>query len=236
MPTDIQPSNSGSKTDPGTHSKPVLPLAALTRRSDIQAALVTALLPVWGRHLAISRSQSEGAVAEMLSAFAEIGPHLDRAARQSHQITAALAQDEGGIINLAQACEVELAPLLTQLNDAQAATLQKVLHMVQTSVHELEQISKPFEHETQMVSRQVERMYVGFQYQDRISQMMTLLHDDMTHLQTLLADPDASSETMAPETWLARLESKYVMQDQRQSAKPAKESGKPGDDIETTFF
>jgi hypothetical protein len=194
------------------------------------------LLPVWGRHLATSRTQSEGAVAEMLAAFAEIGPHLDRAARQSQQITAALAQDEGGIINLAQACEVELQPLLAQLDGPAAATLRKVLGMVQKSVHELEQIATPFEHETQMVSQQVERMYVGFQYQDRISQMMTLLHDDMTHLQAVLADPAPPLETLDPTLWLARLESQYVMQDQRNSAKASGTPEQPGDDIETTFF
>lgn len=200
-----------------------------------QTTLCTALLPVWGRHLSTSRTQSEGAVAEMLSAFAEIGPHLDRAARQSKQITAALAQDEGGIINLAQACEVELAPLLTQLDGPTAATLRKVLGMVQKSVHELEQISIPFEHETQMVSQQVERMYVGFQYQDRISQMMTLLHDDMARLQTALADPAPQPEALDPAVWLARLASQYVMQDQR-NADHAAGADQPDDGIDTTFF
>ena len=201
-----------------------------------RVALCTALLPVWGRHLATSRTQSEGAVAEMLAAFAEIGPHLDRAARQSQQITAALAQGEGGIINLAQACDVELQPLLAQLDGPAAVTLRKVLGMVQKSVHELEQLSKPFEHETQMVSRQVERMYVGFQYQDRISQMMTLLHDDMAHLQAVLADPAPSPQALDPAVWLARLESQYVMQDQRNSAKASDAPDQPDDDIETTFF
>lgn len=200
-----------------------------------QATLCSALLPVWSRHLATSRAQSEGAVAEMLSAFAEIGPHLDRAARQSAQITAALAQDEGGIINLSQACETELQPLMAQLDVPVAATLRKVLGMVQKSVNELEQLSRPFEHETLMVSQQVERMYVGFQYQDRISQMMTLLHDDMARLQVVLADPAAEVQALDPAAWQARLEAQYVMQDQR-DADLGGGPAKPDDGIETTFF
>ena len=201
-----------------------------------QEALCTALLPVWGRHLATSRTQSEGAVAEMLSAFAEIGPHLDRAARQSKQITAALAQDEGGIINLAQACQAELAPLLAQVDGSAATTLRKVLGMVTKSVFELEQLAKPFEHETQMVSQQVERMYVGFQYQDRISQMMTLLHEDMARLQAVLTDPAADPQALDQAAWLVRLESQYVMQDQRHADQPAADAGQPDDGVETTFF
>ncbi len=207
-----------------------------TRAQAAQVALCTALLPVWGRHLATSRAQSEGAVAEMLSAFAEIGPHLDRAARQSKQITAALAQDEGGIINLAQACEAELQPLLAHLEGPAVATLRKVLGMVTKSVFELEQLAKPFEHETQMVSRQVERMYVGFQYQDRISQMMTLLHEDMVRLQAALCDPAADSLTLDQAAWLARLESQYVMQDQRNADQPKADVDPSDDGIETTFF
>lgn len=236
MPTETQPSPDTAVNLMASATAAQTQPTASDATAASRAALCTALLPVWGRHLATSRSQSEGAVAEMLAAFAEIGPHLDRAARQSQQITAALAQDEGGIINLAQACEVELAPLLAQIGGPQAETLRKVLGMVQKSVGELEMLSKPFEHETQMVSRQVERMYVGFQYQDRISQMMTLLHDDMAHLQTVLTDPQAPPEALDPAVWLARLESQYVMQDQRQSAKAAGEPDQPGDDIETTFF
>lgn len=198
-------------------------------------ALCAALLPVWGRHLATSRTQSEVAVAEMMSAFAEIGPHLDRAARQSHQITAALAQDTGGILNLAQACTRELAPLLAQSTPAVAQALQRVMGMVQKSVGDLEHLSRPFEQETQIVGQQIERMYHGFQYQDRISQMMSLLHDDMARLVSVLADPAASPEALAHEAWLARLASQYVMQDQRQDH-AAKPNGAADDSLDTTFF
>jgi ABC-type transporter Mla subunit MlaD len=196
-------------------------------------ALCTQVLPVWARQLASSRSQSEVAVTEMLSAFTEIGPHLDRAARQSRQITQALAQGEGGITNLAQACEKQLQTL-TGLDAAQTATVQQVMAMVNASVDALEQISKPFDHETQMVSQQVERMYKGFQYQDRISQMMTLLHEDIERLQLALASPGAAVDAPA---WLARLQSQYVMAEQFQQHTNAASPDKPAtDDDELTFF
>ena len=195
-------------------------------------ALSSQVLPVWARQLASSRGQSEAAVTEMLSAFAEIGPHLDRAARQSRQITAALAQGSGGITQLAQACEAEFKPVLATLDSQAAAAVQRVIAMIHATVDALEQISRPFEHETQMVSQQVERMYKGFQYQDRISQMMTLLQEDIQRLQSALtaeaADLDASA-------WLARLESQYVMTEQHHhhSDSAVKVAA---DDDETTFF
>ena len=179
-------------------------------------ALCSAVLPLWGRHLATSRTQSEAAVAEMISAFAEIGPHLHKASRQSQQITAALAQGDGGITQLAQACENELLPLLPRLDAAAASAVQRVMVMVKQSVEALEQIARPFEHETNMVSQQVDRMYVGFQYQDRISQMISLLHDDIQRLEDVMLEPGCDVEALSQNVWLARLESQYAMAEQRQ--------------------
>jgi hypothetical protein len=196
-------------------------------------ALCNQVLPVWVRQLASSRSQSEAAVAEMLSAFAEIGPHLERASRQSLQITAALDQGtDGGITQLARACDKELQPLLTSLDEPVAQAVQRVMTMVHASVDALEQIPRPFAHETRMVSAQIERMYKGFQYQDRISQMMTLLLDDMSRLQSAMCSGGADLEASA---WLARLESQYVMSEQRHHHNDAAGEA-AADDDETTFF
>lgn len=196
-------------------------------------SLCLQVLPVWARQLASSRSQSEAAVAEMLGAFAEIGPHLDMATRQSGQITAALAKGSGGITRLAQACEQELKPVLAGLDPAAAAAIARVLDMIRTSVDALEQIAKPFERETQMVSQQVDRMYRGFQYQDRISQMMTLLHEDIARLELALGDTCTDVDAQA---WLARLESQYVMTEQRHDHSTTGQRHDGVDDEETTFF
>lgn len=198
-------------------------------------ALSVQVLPVWARQLASSRSQSETAVAEMLSAFAEIGPHLDMASRQSKQISAALAQGQDGITQLAQACDQVLQPVLGACPPEARVAIAQVMAMIHGTVDAIEDIAKPFERETQMVSQQVERMYKGFQYQDRISQMMTLLHEDIERLHTALQAPAANVNAT---DWLARLESKYVMTDQRQQHTDgaATAANAAADDDEPTFF
>jgi len=203
-----------------------------TMSAQALVALSAQILPVWARQLASSRSQSEVAVAEMLSAFAEIGPHLDMASRQSRQITEALAQGDGGITQLASACDTVLQPVLASCTPQAAQAIGQVMSMIHACVDALENIAKPFERETQLVSQQVERMYKGFQYQDRISQMMAALHEDIERLQLALAQP--STAVSAPE-WLARLESTYVMNEQRQHH--TGDSADPNAaDEETTFF
>ena len=120
---------------------------------------------------------------------------------------------------------------------ASRQAVETVLTMVRNAVGALEQIARPFQHQTQMVAEQVDRMYMGFQYQDRISQMMTLLESDISDLQDALAHkgdvpPDLSA-------WLQKLESRYAMAEQHED-----HAGRPPDgavaanvnDNETTFF
>lgn len=198
------------------------------------AELCVGVLPVWARHLATSRAQSEVAVTQMLKAFSDIGPHIDRAERQSQQITEALSQSDGGITRLTLACERALEPLLNnpQLPADAVAAAGQVLDMVRRAVDALEDIAKPFAHETQMVAEQVERMYMGFQYQDRISQMMALIEGDIARLQGEFAAGGAGAPALSQ--WLARLESQYAMTEQHQDHA----LGAPVDDgnNETTFF
>lgn len=215
----------------------ITPATGLPLSPDQAQALVALsaqVLPVWARQLASSRSQSETAVTEMLSAFAEIGPHLDLASRQSKQISAALAQGQDGITQLAQACDQVLRPVLDGCTPAARAAIGQVMVMIHATVDAIEQIAQPFERETQMVSEQVERMYRGFQYQDRTSQMMTLLHEDIERLQIALQTPATHVNAV---DWLVRLESQYVMTDQRQQHANGSttSAGAAGND-ETTFF
>jgi len=217
------------------------------RTPDVERALVrlcAQVLPVWARQLANSRSQSETAVAEMLTAFAEIGPHLDMTARQSKQITAALTEGQDGITQLARACDRELEPVLQQITGPAADAVRRVITMVHKAVDALEEISKPFEYETQMVNLQVDRMYQGFQYQDRISQMMTLLHNDIERLCFVLTLPDVGLEDLDHAAWLERLQSQYVMREQHDlhddvdEGQPSAHQGEPGaqGDRGMTFF
>ena len=205
--------------------------------AQASVALCAGLLPVWGRHLATSRAQSEVAVTEMLQAFADIGPHINMAERQSEQINDALSQPVGGVTGLMAGCEHVLAPVLqdASVSAASKAAVEQVLGMVRRAVGALEQVAKPFQHETQMVAAQVDRMYMGFQYQDRISQMMALLEGDMVKLQQALASDGAQVPDLA--AWLLHLESQYAMSEQRDDHAGVAGNAPAADkDNETTFF
>ena len=62
------------------------------------------------------------------------------------------------------------------------------------------------------LSAQIERMYRGFQYEDRVSQMLALLRQDMDRLLEAIAQDSALPP---PSQWLDRLHSEYAMSEQR---------------------
>ncbi len=203
-------------------------------RALAQVQLCAGVMPVWVRHLATSRAQSEQAVTQMLQAFADINPHINRAELQAQQITEALSQADGGITKLTEACQRELAPVLADpaLSPQAAQAIERAFGLVQSAVAALEQIAKPFSHETQMVAEQVERMYIAFQFQDRISQMMALLESDIDRMHT--AFEDSAKPVPALDQWLEQLASQYAMKEQRQNHESGNGSGTDSD--ETTFF
>ena len=209
--------------------------AATAHAAQTLVALCSGLLPVWSRHLANSRSQSETAVSEMMQAFSSITPHVQLAERQSQHIADALNQGDPSITGLAQACEQVLSPLMqhAQLPAGGAQAIAQALALVRHAVGAIEQFSQPLSQETQLVAAQVERMYIAFQYQDRISQQIALLEADMARLQEVV-DGRCTDSPDLPD-WLARLETQYAMADQRQSHAGAPDGG-AGADQETTFF
>lgn len=196
--------------------------------------LCLGILPVWTRQLESSRAQSELAVTQMMQAFADIGPHITLAESQSQKITEALNLADGGATGLVHACERALHPLIadTALPADKRQALQQVLDMVRTAVSALQTIAEPINRETKQVADHVERMYEGFQYQDRISQMMALLESDMARLQQAAASAEALPELAE---WLSRLESQYAMSEQRQNHSGGDGNG-ADDNKETTFF
>ena len=111
--------------------------------------------------------------------------------------------------------------------------MDAALALVRDAVSAIEQINRPFSQETDAVARQVERMYIGFQYQDRISQMIALLETDIARLQDVVEGRPA--DTLELQAWLARLEAQYAMAEQHHNHVGGSDAG-PDADNELTFF
>lgn len=212
-----------------------MPRNDLNSQSAVE--LCAGVLPVWIRHLVSSRVQSEAAVHTMLQAFAEMDPGLRQAQQHAAQrdTLSSPHQDDGSVLK--DSLQGILSPYLKNPDDC-AELVSGVLRLVMGSAHSLkpaipmpEQEAGP---EGSFSETAVDRMYKGLQYQDRISQMMALLEDDMARLHKAITGEGDGVSGLAD--WLARLESLYAMAEQRAShAGDGTAAGGAASD-ETTFF
>ena len=90
------------------------------RRAVAVVDLCSGLSPMWGLSMSTSRAQFEFAVTQMRKAFADIGPLIDMAERQSAQVKDALAQPVDGIEGWLQRLESQYV-MLEQRQDQKAA-------------------------------------------------------------------------------------------------------------------
>ena len=202
-------------------------------------SLCEAVIPVWRRHLDTAQDHAELAVSEMLAAFAEIHPALSRQLQVQQQIPHALDVAGGGPATLSGFCAGRLLPLLPTLDAAGTSAVQECLDAIEGALERVGHITQAAEADALRQLQQAERMLVGLQYQDRISQMMALLAGDMQRLQDTLADPATDIQDVCSKAWLARLESGYAMEAQRHAHHDAggpAEPHAPRPDAGTDFF
>ncbi len=65
-----------------------------------------------------------------------------------------------------------------------------------------------------LLREQIDQVFINFQFGDRVSQMMSIIANDMTQFAQWLAAHPRATQTDAAE-WLAALESSYTMDEQR---------------------
>lgn len=84
---------------------------------------------------------------------------------------------------------------------------QAVSEMLQACAH----LRQQFDAQS-LMHEPMDQLLQAFQYQDRLSQRMTLLEEDITRMLQLLTDTGQPIPTV--DAWLSRLESHYAMQEQ----------------------
>ena len=105
--------------------------------------LYQAVVPLWQRHLATAQDHAELAVTEMLAAFTDIHPYLERSLHQSQQLHAAVMASDDGLDHLAQVCDSHLLPLVPGLDADGADAVLQVLDAVHRVVGRVERIARP---------------------------------------------------------------------------------------------
>lgn len=119
------------------------------------------------------------------------------------------------------------------------ASLRDVIEKLSTIVSELTRSAEIMQSEGQGIVREIESLYVELQFQDRTSQILVQIENNLEVLETTVSelhcgDNENASQQLDADAWLKNMEQSYVMLDQRMNH--GGHNQQDSDTPEITFF
>lgn len=202
-------------SDMSSMAQDVGQIAAQTNLLAINAAIEAARVGVQGRGFAVVADE----VRKLSQRSAETGKHMTERVNHIANVTKVA-------LNTADRSAVQDKRILEISGDV----VRDVLSHVQTLGDTAEQMR----HHGNIIRSDIENLMVALQFQDRISQILQVVKDDMDKL-SQLADNLHQSAVPTPDTWLAGLKDTYTMEEElrRHNKSPQANEEK---ESEITFF
>ena len=94
-------------------------------------------------------------------------------------------------------------------------TISSVVASITHTVQDMASSSAQLAADADAAQRQIEQLFVSFQFQDRLNQILSLLQTDMRRLAGLIQAPNTEVADLDAQRWLADLESRYATSEQR---------------------
>jgi methyl-accepting chemotaxis protein len=151
--------------------------------------------------------------------FAVVAQEVRRLAGQSRQAGIRMGNQVGsaqerlrGLLKQVRQHDTEDDEITLQAEESARAVLRSMIN----SGADFAQASQALQHSSRVVQEDLEKIMMSLQSQDRMSQMLGSVIEDMQRLGAWL---DGGDDPLAqvPTQWLARLEQSYTMEEQRSS-------------------
>ncbi|MBQ0934597.1 methyl-accepting chemotaxis protein [Ideonella paludis] len=163
-----------------------------------------------------ARASGAGASA---SGFAVVAQEVRNLANQSRQAGAALGKHLADMQERVRLIRQQGSHLNTSDDELVLQAEQNARHLVGgllASISDVSRAQRTLREAGTQVQSEMERILVSLQSQDRMSQMLVSVTDDMTRLQDWLEGGEDEAASSIPR-WLDRLEASYTMEDLRSS-------------------
>lgn len=194
--------------------------------------------------LAINAAIEAARAGEVGRGFAVVATEVRQLSQRSSE-TGKRIDDTVATVNRAIAQTLDASRQFAQRDEAMTAhseqTIQDVLEGFQATAGRLHETTETMRQESRLIQDEIAHVLVGLQFQDRTSQILGHVRDDVEKLGRTLDDAGTritagqAPEPMDPDAWLAALTSTYTMAEQHalhdKTGKPV-----PATTNEITFF
>jgi methyl-accepting chemotaxis protein len=135
------------------------------------------------------------------------------AAVQIARLVSTMQQQMGQLSNRAEQSNTDDDELVMQAEENARAVITGLLE----GLNEASRSSRHLLDTSQLVHADLERVLVNLQSQDRLSQMICCVRDDMARMTRNLTGEENDPAAVDARLWLERLEASYTMEEQRNS-------------------
>lgn len=153
--------------------------------------------------------------------FAVVADEVRKLSNSSGVTSAQIAQSVANVVSIGEsalATSRSIANRERDMAEESARTVDEVLAGMHAAMSALSEEKLELLEQARSLKASVEQMMVASQFQDRTSQMISVVHDDIARLEQSLTDPQIALPSA--EEWMHHLAGTYTMQEERQLHAP----------------
>lgn len=176
------------------------------------SGITQAVLPIWRSHIEQCLRVSSSTVVDLLVSFFAVADDLIQAISRSEGLNKGLQDQLDSVMRDVEALRPQATDLDRSAGQSHQALYQAVGGIFQ-SLLELTSASQSLASLHARVRQNLDQILVALQHEDRMSQILNHVCDDMGRLEAMLAAPDTPLPD--PEVWLDTLRASYTTPEER---------------------